>query len=186
MTPPAQQKPKFSSPTFSSLGRSPSFAPPPYTTDDLLAARNQKFSRWVYLLRIGIAAITLGTSVAIVACAGVALRAYSESHLEPEWLLPLWPQNVDLRPTKTVLGCGVSILVLSLVYLAASFAPMACHLCTSIHIRMLTGPRAHQNSVLSISSPQLPPFSHSSSLSSPPSSHPSSPIVTFQVIRPVL
>ncbi len=127
MTPPSQQKPKFvssGSPTFSAMGRSPSIVPPAYTTDDLLAARNQKFSRWVYLIRLGITAITLATSIAAIACAGVALRHYSNSHLGAEWLLPLWPLNVDLRPTHSVLGCGITVAVLSLVYLAAAFAPM--------------------------------------------------------------
>lgn len=127
MTPPPEKKPKMNSsasPTFSTLGRSPSIGPPAYTTDDLVAARNQKHSRWVYLLRIGIAAITLGTSIAVIACAGVSLRGYTDSHLDGEWLLPLWPMNVDLRPTHTVLACGVVIAMLSVGYLAAAFAPM--------------------------------------------------------------
>lgn len=127
MTPPQQQKPKFmstASPTFSTYGRSPSIVPPAYTTDDLVAASNSKFSRWVYLLRLGITATTLTASIAAIACAGVSLRYYTDSNLEPEWLLPLWPQTVDLRPTRTLLACGIMVLVLSLVYLATAFAPM--------------------------------------------------------------
>ena len=129
LSPIQEQKPKMSSnasPTFSSLDRSPSIIPPAYTTDDLLAARNQKFSRWVYLFRIAIAATTLVASIAIIACAAVALHAYSDSHSNGDWLLPLWPLNVDLRPTHTVLGCGITIAVLSLGYLIVSFAPMVC------------------------------------------------------------
>lgn len=118
MTPPSQHKPKFSA-----MG-SPSIAPPAYTTDDRLVARNHKFSRWIYLIRLGITAITLVTSIAVIACAGVALRHYSNSHLGAEWLLPLWPLNVDLRPTHTVLGCGITVAILSFAYLAAAFAPM--------------------------------------------------------------
>ena len=127
MTPVQEQKSKMDSsvsPTFSSLGRSPSIVPPAYTTDDLLAARNQKYSRWVYLFRIAIAATTLATSIAVIACAGVSLHAYSESHSNGDWLLPLWPTHVDLRPTHTVLGCGITIAIMSIAYLAAAFAPM--------------------------------------------------------------
>ena len=127
MTPVQEHKSKMtsnSSPTFSSLGRSPSIGPPAYTTDDLLAARNQKYSRWVYFLRIAIAVTTLATSIAVVACAGVSLHAYSDSHSNGDWLLPLWPLHVDLRPTHTVLGCGITVAILSIVYLAAAFAPM--------------------------------------------------------------
>ena len=75
-------------------------------------------------MRIVITTITFATSVAITACAGVALRAYSDSHVQPEWLLPLWPLAVDLRPTHAILACGVIVTVLSLIYLIVAFAPM--------------------------------------------------------------
>ena len=130
MTPVQEQKPKMhssASPTFSSLGRSPSIGPPAYTTDDLLAARNRKYSRWVYLLRIAIAAATLVISIAVIACVGASLHAYSESHSNGDWLLPLWPTHVDLRPSHTVLGCGITVAILSITYLAASFVPMVIH-----------------------------------------------------------
>lgn len=113
------------SPTFSQLGRSPSIGrPPAYTTDDLLAARNRKYVKWLHTLRIAIAAITLGASIAVIACEASSLKAFSASHLEPEWLLPLWPLNVDLRPAHTVLGCGITVAVFSLIYLTAAFIPM--------------------------------------------------------------
>lgn len=119
------------SPTFSTLGRSPSIGPPAYTTDDLLAAKYQKISRWVHLMRVAIAAITLIASIAVVACVGASLRAYSNSRLEPEWILPLWPLDVDLRPSHAILGCGITVALLSLGYLAVAFVPMVCR--TSAH-----------------------------------------------------
>ncbi|KAK3178068.1 hypothetical protein OEA41_000200 [Lepraria neglecta] len=125
--PASQQKTQMTSntsPTFSTLGRSPSIGPPAYTTDDLQAARNEEQARWLHLMRIAIAAITLGTSIAVISCIAVSLKAYSDSHLGAEWLLPLWPLHVDLRPSHTVLGCGTTISVFSLVYLAAAFIPM--------------------------------------------------------------
>ncbi len=137
MTPVQEQRLKMNSPTFSSLGRSPSIGPPAYTTDDLLAARNQKYSRWVYLLRIAVAAITLAASIPVIACAGVSLHAYSDSHSNGDWLLPLWPTHVDLRPTHTVLGCGITIAILSIAYLAAAFAPMVCNVNHKIPIHVL-------------------------------------------------
>ena len=123
----ADRKPQMTSsasPTFSTLGRSPSIGPPAYTTDDLLAARYQKLSRWVHLVRVATAAFTFIASIAIIACVGASLRAYSSSRLEPEWILPLWPLNVDLRPSHAILGCGISVALLSLAYLAVAFVPM--------------------------------------------------------------
>ncbi len=125
----AERKPQMTSttsPTFSTLGRSPSIGPPAYTTDDLLAAKYQKFSRWVHLTRVAIAAITFIASIAMIACIGASLRAYSSSRLEPEWILPLWPLKVDLRPSHAILGCGIAIALLSLGYLAVAFLPMVC------------------------------------------------------------
>ena len=127
--PASQQKTQMTSnmsPTFSALGRSPSVGPPAYTTDDLQAARNEKQARLLHLMRIAIAAITLGISIAVIACTAVSLKAYSDSHVGAEWLLPLWPLHVDLRPSHTVLGCGITIAVFGLAYLAAAFIPMVC------------------------------------------------------------
>ena len=126
VTPRSQKRPQMmtrSTPS-SGYGRSPSPYPPSYTTDDLANAKYSRYARAVEWLRIFLSIITLAISVAVTACAGDALRAYSKSRVQPEWLLPLWPQNVDLRPTRAMLGCGIAIVFLSLVYLAAAFAPL--------------------------------------------------------------
>lgn len=120
------------SPTFSTLGRSPSIAPPAYTTDDLLTAKYQRFSRWVHLMRVAVAAVTFIISIAVIACVGASLRAYSNSRLEPEWILPLWPLHVDLRPSHAILGCGIAVALLSLGYQAVAFVPMVCRLITFV------------------------------------------------------
>lgn len=162
MTPPPQQKPRFvssGSPTFSTLGRSPSISPPAYTTDDILAARNSKYSRWVYMLRLGITATTLAASIVVTALAGVSLRNYTDSHLGAEWLLPLWPSRVDLRPTHTLLGCGITILVLSLAYLAAAFAPMVWPrfpICISVLADINTGSKQAAHPQYRLNHPLLP------------------------------
>ena len=134
----ADRKPQMTSttsPTFSTLGRSPSIAPPAYTTDDLLTARYQRLSRWVNLVRAAIAAITFIASIAVIACVGASLRAYSNSRLEPEWILPLWPLDVDLRPSHAILGCGIVVALLSLGYLAVASVPMVCRTCAFKIIR---------------------------------------------------
>ena len=144
------------SPTFSTLGRSPSIGPPAYTTDDLLAAKYQKFSRWVHLLRVAIAAVTFVASIAVIACVGASLRAYSNSRLEPEWILPLWPLNVDLRPSHAILGCGIAVAVLSLAYLAVAFVPMVC---STVTITIVQHTDYHH---LATKTPQYEPSLHRS------------------------
>lgn len=110
-------------PSFTSSRRSPSQEPPAYTTDDILAYKHQKYSKLVSWLRIALSAITLAVSVAIVACSGSSLRAYSGSGFAGEWWLPIWPLSVDLRPTHAVLACGIVLLSASLIYLAAALFP---------------------------------------------------------------
>lgn len=108
---------------FASSRRPPSQEPPAYTTDDILAYKHQKYSKLVSWLRIALSAITLVVSVAIVACSGSSLRAYSGSSFAGEWWLPIWPLSVDLRPTHAVLACGIVLLSASLIYLAAALFP---------------------------------------------------------------
>ena len=128
MAPRPQEKPKMtatSSPSFSQLGRSPSIGGPPgYTTDDIIAAQNLRCARWLHILRISINAFTLAASIAVVACAASSLRSYSQSHVDPEWLLPLWPLHVDLRPSHAVLACGIIVAIFSLAYMAVAFVPL--------------------------------------------------------------
>ena len=179
----AERKPQMTStasPTFSTLGRSPSIGPPAYTTDDLLAAKYQRFSRWVHLIRVTIAAVTVIASVAVIGCVGASLRAYSGSRREPEWILPLWPLDVDLRPSHAILGCGIAVAVLSLGYLAVASVPMvSIRLSSAIHSKYSTyiltpSTYSDEDSTTPTSSPPSFPSSASASRSSPSSSPQSS------------
>ena len=116
-------------PSFASSRQPPSQEPPAYTTDDILAYKHQKYSKLVSWLRIALSLITLAISVAIVACSGSSLRAYSGSGFAGEWWLPIWPLSVDLRPTHAVLACGIVLLSASLIYLTAALFPsvVPCH-----------------------------------------------------------
>ena len=120
-----------SSPNFSQYGHSPTIAPPAYTTDDLLAAKYKKVSKWTKITRVTIAFISLCISVAVLGCSADSLQQYSSSETEQVWLLPLWPTSVDLRPTHTILACGIIITVFSLAYLVLAFLPMVRHPSTS-------------------------------------------------------
>ncbi len=109
--------------SFSSSHRNASLEPPAYTTDDILAAKYRKYSKYWQWMRVGITVATLAVSIAVIACAASSLRGYSDTHLESEWLLPLWPLSVDLRPTHAVLACGIVVAVADLLYLAPALFP---------------------------------------------------------------
>ena len=124
----ARDKPHLSLPSFASSRLSLSHEPPAYTTDDIIAYQHQRYSKLVSRLRLALTTITLVISVAIVACSGSSLRAYSGRGFAEEWWLPIWPASVDLRPTHAVLACGIVLMVASLIYLAAAFFPSVIHL----------------------------------------------------------
>ena len=113
--------------SFQSTSRTPSHAPPAYSPDDVLAVRNQLHTKLLAWIRIALATFTLGVSIAVIVCAASALRTYSGTRYTAEWVLPLWPTSVDLRPSHAVLACGVVLTVMSLVYLIVALAPTVRH-----------------------------------------------------------
>ncbi|KAL8946063.1 MAG: hypothetical protein Q9222_007488, partial [Ikaeria aurantiellina] len=114
--------------SFQSASRRPSQAPPAYSQDDLLAERNQLHAKVLHWMRIAIASITLLVSIAIIACSASAWRTYSNTRYgSAEWILPLWPSVVDLRPTHALLACGIILTVLNLFYLVSALAPTVSH-----------------------------------------------------------
>ena len=109
--------------SFSSSRQDTSLEPSASTTDDILAAKHRRYSQYWQWMRVGISTATLAISIAVVVCAGNSLRGYSDTHFGSEWLLPLWPLSVDLRPTHAVLACGIVIVLTDLLYLAPALYP---------------------------------------------------------------
>ncbi|KAL8785598.1 MAG: hypothetical protein Q9213_003252 [Squamulea squamosa] len=103
--------------------RGPSQAPPAYSPDDVLATRNQLHVKVLHWMRIATASITFLVSIVIIACSATALRTYDNTRYHAEWILPLWPSMVDLRPTHALLACGVILTVASLLYIGIAVAP---------------------------------------------------------------
>ena len=116
--------PKVSTSPYSGYNCSPSIDPPSYTTDDLASARFSKHARALEWLRSALSTIILIAGIAITACTGVSLHLFDDSHVTAAWLLPLWPTNVDLRPTKLVLATGIVVMMFSLGYIVLAFAPL--------------------------------------------------------------
>jgi len=67
-----------------------------------------------------ITAIATLAGVAVLSLAADNLKVYHATYLPPEFLLSLWPEEVDLRPTEALIGAGAVAVVVNLVALAAS------------------------------------------------------------------
>lgn len=121
---------RFASTFQSTTSRTPSHSPPAYSPDDVIAERNKLHIKVIHWMRIAIALITILVSIIIIAFPANVLHIYTNTRYNTaEWILPLWPATVDLRPTHAVLACGIILLVFSLVYLIIALAPTVCHLC---------------------------------------------------------
>lgn len=121
---PAHQSHSRRFPSFSSSSQHGQ-SPPAYSTntEDILSAKYQRWSKLLNAIRIVTAAIMLIIAVPIIGTTGNSLKAYQSTNLGGKMYLPLWPANVDLRPTHSILACGVVVTTWSLIYLIASFFP---------------------------------------------------------------
>lgn len=109
--------------SLSSFRRTPTCEPPAYSPRDVLTDRYQRFAGYLHWARVAVSFITLVAGVVIIACAGSALSSYSSTQLGSQFLLPLWPTTVDLRPTHAMLACGILITIFSFTYLLAALLP---------------------------------------------------------------
>lgn len=122
----AEQSPKrphLSVFSLSSFRRTPTCEPPAYSPHDVLADRYQRFAGHLYWARVAVSFITLVAGIVITVCAGSALSSFSSTQLDPQYMVPLWPVTVDLRPTHAMLACGILITVFSLTYVLAAMQP---------------------------------------------------------------
>ena len=134
MAPLEQKRPQVTtniSSSFSQHGRSYSPNPPSYTTEDLLTAKYLQVERIIHWMRTGVAFVSFGISIAVIACTGISLHQYSTSKASPQWVVPLWASNMDLRPSHSVLACGIITTILSLIYLVFAFTPLVS--CPLLH-----------------------------------------------------
>lgn len=159
--------------SFQSTRRTPSQTPPAYSPNDVLASEYQSRAKLLHWLRIATSVVTLIASIITIACTARALQTYNTTRDNADWVLPLWPASVDLRPTHSMLACGVIIAVMSIFYIVAALAPTvrpSTYTGRRVMITQLTDDSPSVPSgPLTLSSPSLP----SSPLSLPPSLLPS-------------
>jgi hypothetical protein len=83
-----------------------------------------KQAKYLRLTRAALSALIIAAGIATVACEGHVLHRYNSTRPGSQYHLPpLWPVNVDIRPTLAILISAVLIVLMSLVYLVLSFIP---------------------------------------------------------------
>lgn len=83
--------------------------------------------RVVDTLRVGLTAVALAAGAAVLGLAADTLAVYKATSLPADYLLPLWPEEFDVRPANALIACGVLVLVansLALIMSKVSFVSM--------------------------------------------------------------
>lgn len=75
---------------------------------------------------LAMTAIATLAGVAVLSLAADSLKVYHATYLPAEFLLSLWPEDVDLRPTEALVAAGGVAVVVNLIALAASRLGAVC------------------------------------------------------------
>jgi hypothetical protein len=89
-------------------------------------------TRWLRLLRLGLAGATMAVSLVAVALESHSLREYHRTSAYAKWWLDLWPARLDQRPSVASIACGVIIFAMAAGYIVAAMLP-SVRPCSSLH-----------------------------------------------------
>jgi hypothetical protein len=79
---------------------------------------------YLWWTRLSLTLLAIATAITAVSCEGHVLHRYNSTRLGDGFHLPpLWPSNVDVRPTLGVLISACIIVATSVVYLVWSLIP---------------------------------------------------------------
>lgn len=118
---------KFSAKTMTyDVGDSPPLTSSLHSRNSASSAQESAYLRQASILkwaRFGLSGLIFALAVTIVGCTGHVLRTYNHTNLGPEWYLPLWPIDVDVKPTTGTLMPAAIVTVMSFIYLIFAAIP---------------------------------------------------------------
>lgn len=88
--------------------------------NDLHLRQQVKMLRIVDTVRTGLTGLALVMGVAILGVSANTLNVYRETHLPSDFLLALWPESFDLRPTTTLVATAAIITLTNIIALVFS------------------------------------------------------------------
>jgi len=83
-----------------------------------------KSIRLVDSVRVGMTALALLCGLTILGTSGNALMVYNTTNVSPDFHLPLWPQQFDLRPSVALVVGSVLVVLTNIVSLVFSKVKM--------------------------------------------------------------
>ncbi|KID89185.1 hypothetical protein MGU_03870 [Metarhizium guizhouense ARSEF 977] len=74
----------------------------------------------IHSLRTGLTVLALAAGIAILGLSADTLSVYNATHLPADFLLSLWPENLDIRPTTSLVVGSAIVTAMNVVSLVAS------------------------------------------------------------------
>ncbi|GAB0133711.1 hypothetical protein EsDP_00002109 [Epichloe bromicola] len=81
---------------------------------------NARLANALHRIRVAMTTLSLIAGVVILGLSADTLAVYNATHLPAEYLLPLWPENFDLGPTKALVAGSAVVTATNAVSLLAS------------------------------------------------------------------
>ena len=75
------------------------------------------------IARLVLSVLTIGAAVAALGCTGDVLKHYNDTRLGKDWHLPLWPINIDLKPSLGILIPAAIVTFCNVFYIVAAVIP---------------------------------------------------------------
>jgi hypothetical protein len=77
--------------------------------------------------RVTLTAVGLVVAVAALGLSADSLSVYNNTHVPARFLLPLWPENFDIRPTNALIaGSVIVVLVNGFALLTSQIQSVSC------------------------------------------------------------
>jgi hypothetical protein len=92
-------------------------------SQDLQYQSRSRILRMVDGARVSLTLLTLLSGITILGTSGHALNVYNTTSLPTSFLLPLWPDEFDARPTVALVVGSAIIVLASILSLAFSKTP---------------------------------------------------------------
>ncbi|KAK7403254.1 hypothetical protein QQX98_010988 [Neonectria punicea] len=89
-------------------------------SEDLRLDSKIRMYRLVDNARLGLTALALAAGITVLGVSADSVAVYHATHVLDDFLLPLWPYNMDFRPTVALVAGSAIVIVTNVISLLAS------------------------------------------------------------------
>lgn len=103
--------------------------------EDTHFSSNTRILRTIDAARVSLTALALLAGITILGVSADALAVYDATHVPASFLLPLWPDDFDLRPTVALVVGSSIVIVVNFISLLFSRVQSVSHATKLNHVQ---------------------------------------------------